>query len=190
MAGTGASSEPSVALILSQRDVMVVILFLVFLALVVVLQPFILSYTYRRQLDPTAPTQSDSPNKAHSFFETPYIPWFLVHNGMAALAMIVILILGLDAVIDKTTTAALLGSLFGYVLGSSSRNSQSTGQDGTSGKGKGSGGKPVNTPGPDVEPGAPPSLALRFTEENLTDLIKMAEDARKPGTSRSEPSES
>jgi hypothetical protein len=117
------------------------------------------------------------------------MPWFLVHNGMAALAMIVILILGLDAVIDRTTTAALLGSLFGYVLGSSSRNSQSTGQDGTSGKGKGSGHKNGNPPEPDVEPEVPALSALRFTEENRISLKEMAEDARRPGPSKSEPSE-
>lgn len=119
MSTTLSGSSP--VLVLSQHDVMAVIIFLVFLALMVILQPFLLSWVYNHRKESSNSKAQGTPS---SFFEIPYVMWFLVHHGIAALAMIVILILGLDSVIDKTTVAALLGSLFGYVLGSSSKNSQ------------------------------------------------------------------
>lgn len=122
MKPSAVSSASSPVLVLSQHDVNMIIIFLVFLALVVVLQPLILSLTFRRRKDPAEKPTADS---ASSFFEIPYITWYLVHYGIAALAVIAILILALDNVIDKTTVAALLGSLFGYVLGSSSKGSSS-----------------------------------------------------------------
>ena len=122
MNSPAVSSASSPVLVLSQHDVNMVIIFLVFLALVVVLQPLILSLTFRRQRDSAGKPNAES---VSSFFEIPYITWYLVHYGIAALAVIAILILALDNVIDKTTVAALLGSLFGYVLGSSSKGSSS-----------------------------------------------------------------
>lgn len=119
-----SSSSSSVALVLTQHDVDMIITFLVFLALIVVLQPLLLSLTFRKHKVPLTTQTSDAP----SFFEIPYITWFLVHYGIAALAVIAILILGLDNIIDKTTIAALLGSLFGYVLGSSSKGSPASTQ--------------------------------------------------------------
>lgn len=107
---------------LSQSDVNTIIIFLVGLAVVVVLQPLILSWVFGRQKRHPAAQSTDA---APSFFEIDYITWFLTHYGIAALAIIAIVILGLDNVIDTSTVAALLGSLFGYVLGSSSKGSSS-----------------------------------------------------------------
>jgi len=117
-----AVKPPSPVLVLSQHDVNVVIIILVVVAFIIVIQPLILSATFRKQ----GKTEAEVKNGAQSFFEIPYITWFLVHYGIAALAVIAIVILGLDNVIDKSTVAALLGSLFGYVLGSSSNRSSST----------------------------------------------------------------
>lgn len=113
-------SAASPVLVLSQHDVDMIITYLVILALVVVLQPLVLSLTFSKRKG-----LADKPvtGSASSFFEIPFITWYLVHYGIAALAVIAILILALDNVIDKTTVAALLGSLFGYVLGSSSKGS-------------------------------------------------------------------
>lgn len=118
-----ATTTQSAGLVLSQSEVNMIIIFLVAVALVVVLQPLILSVTFRKKRDkPTSPNQEDAP----SFFEIPYITWFLVHYGVATIAIIAIVILGLDQIIDKSTVAALLGSLFGYVLGSSSKGNSTT----------------------------------------------------------------
>ena len=126
MAATGVSSDASSVLVLSRSDVKLIVIGLVFVALVVVLQPLLLSISYKGRKEPSGGKPSDLHS---SFFEVPYVTWFLIHHGIAALAMISILILGLDGVIDKTTIAALLGSLFGYVLGSSSRSSQAQPKD-------------------------------------------------------------
>lgn len=116
-------TSQSAAFVLSQSEVNAIIIFLVAVALVVVLQPLILSVTFRKRREKsTNSNQEDAP----SFFEIPYITWFLVHYGVATIAIIAIVILGLDQIIDKSTVAALLGSLFGYVLGSSSKGSSST----------------------------------------------------------------
>lgn len=103
-------SSPAV-LVLNKTDVFIVILCLVGVALFLVLQPLILS---------RGSIFKKSENTLR-FFEIPFITWFLIHYGLAALAVIAIVILALDGVIDKSTVAALLGSLFGYVLGSSSK---------------------------------------------------------------------
>lgn len=117
------ANSQSAALVLSQSQVNMIIIFLVAVALVVVLQPLILSVTFRKKRDKTPNSnQEDAP----SFFEIPYITWFLVHYGVATIAIIAIVILGLDQIIDKSTVAALLGSLFGYVLGSSSKGNLTT----------------------------------------------------------------
>ena len=122
---TATSTSPtssSPVLVLTQHDVNMIIIYLVVLALVVVLQPLILSLTFRKRKETAA---GQTPQPAGSFFEIPFITWFLVHYGIAALAVIAIVILGLDGVIDQSTVAALLGSLFGYVLGSASKGSGS-----------------------------------------------------------------
>lgn len=123
------SSTPSAALVLTQHDVNMIIIFLVVLAAVVVLQPLILSLTFRKRKETT---QTQNPGAAPSFFEIDYITWFLIHYVIAALAIIAIVILGLDKVIDTSTVAALLGSLFGYVLGSSSKGSATSSQSSVS----------------------------------------------------------
>ena len=116
-----ATTTSSSALVLSQRDVYDIVIFLVSVALVIVILPLLLSLFVRTGGKASPDVKSPSP----SFFETPYITWFLVHYGISALAVIAILILGLDGVIDKGTVSALLGSLFGYVLGSTAKGSAS-----------------------------------------------------------------
>lgn len=88
------------------------------LALVIVLMPALLAliYAWKRP--------RDAGPGVGGFFEVPYITWFLVHYGIAALAIIAIVFLGVDNVIDKGTVSALLGSLFGYVLGSAAHGSR------------------------------------------------------------------
>lgn|GEM_PF-5687685 len=129
-------------LVLSQHDVNMIIVFLIFLALVVILQPLILALVFKKG---KGKPDGQPPGAAPSFFEIPFITWFLVHYGISALAVIAIVILGLDNVIDKATVAALLGSLFGYVLGSASRGSATPTQPL----------KPPTKPGGDSPPDTP-----------------------------------
>jgi hypothetical protein len=97
------------------------------LALVIVLMPALLAviYAWNRPKDASG-----------GFFEVPYITWFLVHYGIAALAIIAIVFLGVDNVIDKGTVSALLGSLFGYVLGSAAHGSRPSPSDQQPGRGR------------------------------------------------------
>jgi hypothetical protein len=80
---------------------------------------------------------------------------------VAALAILAIVLLGVDSVIDKATVSALLGSLFGYVLGSASHSSQNGGTKPTTPTGTGttpSGAAPDAGQSPPAD-GAPPAAA-------------------------------
>jgi hypothetical protein len=60
-------------------------------------------------------------------FTIPYITWFLLQYGIGATVALVIVVLGLAGRITAEGVTGLLGSLIGYVLGSSSsRRSQDT----------------------------------------------------------------
>ena len=68
-----------------------------------------------------------------------YITWFFVHYGVALVAILAIVILGLNGIIDTSTVAALLGSLFSYALSSAVRRPDQSG-----GAGVGAAGSPNN----------------------------------------------
>ncbi len=64
-----------------------------------------------------------------NFFRIPYITWFLLHYSIAALGILAIVMLGLTGIINAEVISALLGSLLGYILGSSSRSSTTQNRD-------------------------------------------------------------
>jgi hypothetical protein len=74
-----------------------------------------------------------------SLFEVPYISWYMLHATIATVGIIAVVILGVDGVIDKGTVAALLGSLFGYILGTSTAQRPQQPQPAASGGGAGAG---------------------------------------------------
>lgn len=75
-------------------------------------------------------TKSATASQAHSFFEIPFITWYLLHFGVAIVGILAVVLLAADSVLDKAGAGTLLGSLFGYVLGAAgSRSSQSTATD-------------------------------------------------------------
>ena len=92
---------------------------LLFLALLVIISPSILSLLYnkRRPVNGTGATGAPS-----SFFQINYITWYVLHSTVAALVIIGVIILALDGVIDAAVVSALLGSLLGYVLGTASQH--------------------------------------------------------------------
>jgi hypothetical protein len=116
-------STPNTAVpILSEHHVFVLACGIVAVLGLAIIQPWILSRAYKRYpkvADPasSARTTSDQPAPA-SFFQIPYITWFLMHFGVAALVIMAVVLLAVDNVLDKGTVSALLGSLLGYVLGS------------------------------------------------------------------------
>jgi len=92
---------------------------LLFLALLVVLSPPVLSWIYDRGRSSTTPSQSPAPA---SFFQIDYITWYLLHFCVAALVVIGVILLAVDGVVDASVVSALLGSLLGYVLGTASQH--------------------------------------------------------------------
>ena len=94
--------------------VSVAILALVFIALV---SPLMLVALFR----PTEMHEEGTGRQVRitSLFQVPYASWFLLHYAIAATAILIIALLGLAGVIDKGVVSALIGSLLGYVLGSS-----------------------------------------------------------------------
>ena len=95
---------------------LVIISGLLILGLIVILQPFMLSRGHNK-FESTIPS-SNGPIKITSFFQIPYITWFLSHMGIGALVVLGIIGLAIDHVLTASTVAALLGSLLGYMLGS------------------------------------------------------------------------
>ena len=116
-----AASSTSSTLTLSGSDAYGLIQDLVCLAFVVILVPVMLSGIFWIK------NKSNEDNSSLiSFFQIPYVTWFLIHFGISALGVIAIIVLGLDGVIGQGTVSALLGGLFGYVLGSASKNALSS----------------------------------------------------------------
>lgn len=62
-----------------------------------------------------------SAGSIEAFFGVPFITWYLLHYTVATLGILGVVILGLVGVLNATAIAALLGGLFGYVLGATSR---------------------------------------------------------------------
>lgn len=119
----GAAAGP----LMSERHVFWVAVGTGVIAVVVVLLPLLLAWSYRVKKVSAAgsgATGAGSAQGRSSFFEIPYITWFLVHFAVAVLAIAAIVLLGVDNVIDKGTVSALLGSLFGYVLGSAAHSAK------------------------------------------------------------------
>ena len=102
---------------LTNSDIHWIILGLFLLGLFVIMQPVILALLHKN-FKSTIQTPSGE-EKIDSFFQIPYITYFLSHYGISSLALIAITALGIDHVLGTSTIAALLGSLLGYMLGSS-----------------------------------------------------------------------
>lgn len=100
---------------LSDSQINVVIAGMFALALIVVLSPILLALVYRKG----GLTSEDAAGRQipTSFFQLPFVTWFLIHLYVALLGILAVVGLGLAGAIDKTTIAALLSGLFGYVLG-------------------------------------------------------------------------
>jgi hypothetical protein len=96
---------------------------LIVFAVVVVLLPWVLTWRFKPHWV-WDPDRRGRRQYVGSLFEIPYVTWYLLHLGFGALGIFVVALLALDGVLDNTAIAALLGSLFGYVLGSSSGRSQ------------------------------------------------------------------
>jgi hypothetical protein len=100
---------------LSESQINVVIAGMFLLALIVVLSPVLLARVHRNsQWTSVDAVGRQAPT---SFFQLPFVTWFLIHLYVALLGILAVVGLGLAGAIDKTTIAALLSGLFGYVLG-------------------------------------------------------------------------
>lgn len=97
---------------------------LVVLIALVAFVPPALAWAYRPRAQQAAGLQAGETRVG--FFQIPFITWFLLHYTIAAMGVVAVLILAIDRIIDKSVASALLGALFGYVLGSSSRGQLST----------------------------------------------------------------
>lgn len=97
--------------LLTNGEVDWVIVGLLFLALVSIASPLLLAVLYQRQ------KAGEAKSGYTSFFQIPFITWFLVHNYIPTLGILAVVGLALADKITSDTTATLLSGLFGYVLG-------------------------------------------------------------------------
>lgn len=120
----------------------VIVLGLFILGLVVVLTPWLLARLYKKS---HLMTEDAAGNRIPtSFFQLPYITWFLIHLLVPFLGILAVVGLALARALDPATTATLLSGLFGFVLGSAAKGhadvSKPAAKDGTSGNARDSGG--------------------------------------------------
>ncbi len=141
-ASAGATAATATGPLLGESRIIWIALGIGLIALVVVLQPWLLARSYhaRRSHPADAAGQTQDPG---SFFQIPFITWFLIHHGIAALALLAIVFLGIDNVIDKGTVSALIGSLLGYALGSAANSSRAPASSQSGSGGSGQAGKPI-----------------------------------------------
>ena len=101
---------------LTETDVRWIIFGVLLLGFLTIMMPLFLVLAHRN-----FKSEVQTPNGKEiitSFFQIPYMNWYLIHWCIAVIALLVITALGIDGVLDKATIAALLGSLLGYTLGS------------------------------------------------------------------------
>lgn len=97
----------------------VVIVGIFILALAIVATPLLLALLHKK----SGLVMEDAKGKLvpTSFFQLPYITWFLIHFLVPFFGILAVVGLALAGVLESSTTGTLLGGLFGYVLGSASK---------------------------------------------------------------------
>jgi hypothetical protein len=128
----GSSPSPSVdsspmAPVVSSGNVYWITLFLILFAAVVIIAPLLLA----RQRQQSGTGGARRTLTARSFFEIPYSMWFLLHLAFGALGVLAVAVLAVAGVLNSTAIAALLGSLFGYVLGGTGSRSSTQSASGS-----------------------------------------------------------
>lgn len=76
---------------------------LALLALALIVTPWVLSVATDSQREP--------------LLKAPFMTWFLLHYAVAIVGVLAVVALAVTRVLNETGVSALLGSLFGYVLG-------------------------------------------------------------------------
>lgn len=109
---------------LSSGQVTVVIAGLLILGFLIVVQPFAIAVLHRKFKSDIS--TAAGVEELRSFFQIPYVMWFLIHHGVTMLAILAIVGLGIAGTINPATVAGLLGGLFGYVLGSATGHATAT----------------------------------------------------------------
>ena len=94
------------------------------IAIFVIVSPWLFTWRFK----PYTGTDGHGGNaQVGSFFAIPYITWWLLHYIVAVLGILAVVILGVDNILSAAVVSALLGGLFGFVLGSSARGPTPTG---------------------------------------------------------------
>lgn len=83
------------------------------------LTPFLLALLHRNATPKAKDAEGNSITV--SFFQLPYVTWFLIHYLIPVLGIIAVSGLRQAHVLDTPTVAALLWGLFGYVLGGAAK---------------------------------------------------------------------
>lgn len=99
---------------------------LLFLALLAIASPLLLAWLHQRKA-PAGGTDG-STSDYRSFFQIPFVTWFLVHNYIPVLGIVAVSGLALANKITSDTTATLLSGLFGYVLGNAGSHAANSSQ--------------------------------------------------------------
>lgn len=113
---------------LNNADIKWIIIGLLVLGLLTVLMPLFLALTHKG-FKSEIQTADGKKETITSFFQIPYATWYLIHWCVAIIALLVIVALGIDGILDKATIAALLGSLLGYTLGATATHAAVAAQD-------------------------------------------------------------
>ncbi|MBA3947902.1 MAG: hypothetical protein H0X37_25535 [Herpetosiphonaceae bacterium] len=95
------------------------------LALLIILLPILVAVTANWQSGAQRSAQNTSQSSRQSFFEIPYITWFLLHYGFGSLSLLAVVTLAVTGIIQQDVTSTIVVSLLGYVLVSAASRRQS-----------------------------------------------------------------
>jgi hypothetical protein len=105
-------------------DLNTLLIILGVIALFVIISPWL--FTWRFKPYAGEPDGHGGYRQVGSFFAIPYITWWLLHYIVAVLGILAVVILAVDNILNAAVVSALLGGLFGFVLGTSARGNPIT----------------------------------------------------------------
>ncbi len=112
---TAGTSNP----LLTGGDLNALLIVLGAIAFFVIISPWLFTWGFKPYAG--EPDGRGGYRQVGSFFAIPYITWWLLHYIVAVLGIIAVVILAVDNILNAAVVSALLGGLFGFVLGASAR---------------------------------------------------------------------
>lgn len=117
--GTPSVSPGTSNPLVTGGDLSALLIILGVIALFVIISPWL--FTWRFKPYAGEPDGHGGYRQVGSFFAIPCITWWLLHYIVAVLGIVAVVLLAVDNILNAAVVSALLGGLFGFVLGAAAR---------------------------------------------------------------------